>query len=39
MKQKNYLSMGQLINLDDVEALISRPLDNEAFHLVNALDG
>lgn len=25
------------INLDDVEALISRPLDNEAFHLVNAL--
>lgn len=28
---------GQMINLDDVEALISRPLDNEAFHLVNAL--
>ncbi len=28
---------GQMIDLDDVEALISRPLDNEAFHLVNAL--
>lgn len=28
---------GQTIDLDDVEALISRPLDNEAFHLVNAL--
>jgi len=28
---------GSAINLDDVEALISRPLDNEAFHLVNAL--
>lgn len=28
---------GETINLDDVEALISRPLDNEAFHLVNAL--
>jgi DNA polymerase III subunit delta len=28
---------GSVINLDDVEALISRPLDNEAFHLVNAL--
>lgn len=28
---------GQMIHLDDVEALISRPLDNEAFHLVNAL--
>jgi DNA polymerase-3 subunit delta len=28
---------GSEINLDDVEALISRPLDNEAFHLVNAL--
>ncbi len=28
---------GSNILLDDVEALISRPLDNEAFHLVNAL--
>lgn len=28
---------GENIKLDDVEALISRPLDNEAFHLVNAL--
>ena len=28
---------GKELNLDDVEALISRPLDNEAFHLVNAL--
>ena len=28
---------GNVINLDDVELLISRPLDNEAFHLVNAL--
>lgn len=28
---------GESINLDDVEALVSRPLDNEAFHLVNAL--
>jgi len=28
---------GSQISLEDVEALISRPLDNEAFHLVNAL--
>ena len=28
---------GNVINLDDVESLVSRPLDNEAFHLVNAL--
>lgn len=28
---------GNQITLEDVEALISRPLDNEAFHLVNAL--
>jgi len=28
---------GNQISLEDVEALISRPLDNEAFHLVNAL--
>lgn len=28
---------GEYIKLNDVEALISRPLDNEAFHLVNAL--
>jgi DNA polymerase III subunit delta len=28
---------GSVIGLADVEALISRPLDNEAFHLVNAL--
>lgn len=28
---------GSSLNLEDIEALVSRPLDNELFHLVNAL--
>ena len=30
---------GSRLDLSDVEALVSRPLDNETFHLVNALMG
>ena len=30
---------GSRLELSDVEALVSRPLDNETFHLVNALMG
>ena len=30
---------GSRLELNDVEALVSRPLDNETFHLVNALMG
>lgn len=28
---------GQKLNEEDIEALVSRPLDNEVFHLVNAI--
>ena len=28
---------GQVMDVEDIEALVSRPLDNEVFHLVNAI--